>query len=223
MMRGGFAVQWRDVWEKWWPDKKSERTGIPLTDQQRKAISYLLILVVGAAIVMQFTSKKAPFSVVSFQDTKPVLSQEVEPVASPSPSMTSSFEEVMEKRLAGILTQIEGVGNVQVMVSVATGSRLEVARDINGDKTITEETDKQGGKRRVVAERQNEKVVILREGQGAWDKPMILAEHRPVIIGVLVVAEGAQDPGIRLRIGRAVEIAMGIPAHRVTVVPKKIR
>lgn len=63
--------------------------------------------------------------------------------------------------------------------------------------------------------------MILREGQGASDKPIILAEHRPVIAGVLVVAEGARDPSIKLRIGKAVEIAVGVPAHRVTVVPKR--
>lgn len=214
-------MEWRDLWGKWWPDKKTQRAGIPLTDQQRKAMSYLLILVAGAAIVLQFTGTKAPSQVVSTQGVTPLYSQEAEPVAAPSSSLRLGFEEEMEKRLAGILTQIEGVGSVQVMVSVDTGSRLEIARDINGDKTITEETDKQGGKRRVVAERQNEKVVILRDGQGAWDKPIILAEHRPVIAGVLVVAEGARDPGIKLRIGKTVEIAMGIPAHRVTVVPKK--
>ncbi len=214
-------MEWRDLWEKWWPNKKAEQAGIPLTDQQRKATSYLLILVVGAAIVLQLTSTKAPSPVISTQGAQPLHSQKVEPVASPSSSLRLGFEEEMEKRLAGILTQIEGVGSVQVMVSVDTGSRLELARDLNGDKTITEETDKQGGKRRVVAERQNEKVVILREGQGASDKPIILAEHRPVIAGVLVVAEGARDPSIKLRIGKAVEIAVGVPAHRVTVVPKR--
>ena len=106
------------------------------------------------------------------------------------------------------------------MVTLSTGSRLELAKDVNGDQTVTEETDTAGGKRRVVSERWNEKVVILRDGQRNGDSPIILAEHRPKVAGVLVVADGAKDPGIRLLISRAVETAVDIPPHRVPVVPR---
>jgi len=209
------------MWEKWWPSKKSERAGIPLTDQQRKLTGYLLILVIGAALVLQFTATKTSTPALTPQNTASLSTEPVQPVAGGASSLRLGFQEETEKRLAAILAQIEGVGNVQVMVSLGTGPRLEVAQDINGDKTVTEETDKQGGKRRIVSERWNEKVVIVREGQGAQDKPIVLVEHRPVICGVLVVADGARDPGIKLRIGRAVETAIDIPAHRVTVVARK--
>lgn len=213
-------MEWRDLWEKWWPSKKGERTGIPLTDQQRKLTSYLLILVVGAALVLQFTSTKTSTPVLSPQNATSLSTDSAQPVAGAS-SLRPGFQEETERRLSAILAQIEGVGNVHVMVSLSTGPRLQIAQDINGDKTVTEETDKQGGKRRIVSERWNEKVVIVREGQGAQDKPVVLVEHRPVIAGVLVVADGATDSAIKLRIGRAVQTAIDIPAHRVTVVARK--
>mgnify|MGYP001081314741 CR=1 FL=1 len=213
-------MEWRDLWEKWWPSKKGERTGIPLTDQQRKLTTYLLILVVGAALVLQFTSTKTSTPVLSPQNAISLSTDPAQPVAGAS-SLRPGFQEETERRLSAILAQIEGVGNVHVMVSLSTGPRLQIAQDINGDKTVTEETDKQGGKRRIVSERWNEKVVIVREGQGAQDKPVVLVEHRPVIAGVLVVADGATDSAIKLRIGRAVQTAIDIPAHRVTVVARK--
>ena len=214
-------MEWRDLWEKWWPERKSEREHIPLTDKQRRLTGYLVAFVIGAAVLLQFTSNKIPSPALSPGGMEPASHSAVEQVAGLAPSVKLKFEEEIESRLAGILAQIEGVGKVQVMVSVTTGSRLELAHDVNGDKTITEETDNQGGQRRVVAERLNEKVVILREGQGSADKPIVLAEYRPTIGGVLVVADGAKDPGIRLRIARAVATAMDIPAHRVTVVTRK--
>ncbi|NMB44977.1 MAG: hypothetical protein GX998_01040 [Firmicutes bacterium] len=214
-------MQWRDLWEKWWPSRKAERAGVPLTDQQRKLTNCLLILVVAAVMALQFTSTRTSTPAVLPQGAIPVSNQDIQPAAGPTASLRLGFEAELERKLAAILTQIEGVGNVQVMVSLSTGTRLDLAQDVNGDKTITEETDKQGGKRRIVSERRNEKVVIVREGQGAQDRPITLVEHRPVIAGVLVVADGAIEPGIKLRIGRAVETAIDIPAHRISVVARK--
>jgi len=172
-------------------------------------------------MALQFTSTRTSTPAVLPQGAIPVSNQDIQPAAGPTASLRLGFEAELERKLAAILTQIEGVGNVQVMVSLSTGTRLDLAQDVNGDKTITEETDKQGGKRRIVSERRNEKVVIVREGQGAQDRPITLVEHRPVIAGVLVVADGAIEPGIKLRIGRAVETAIDIPAHRISVVARK--
>jgi len=214
-------VQWQDLWDKWWPNRKSKGSGVPLTEKQRKLTTYLLILAVGAMIVLQLTGSKTSSPILTSQSIESSSNQNIEPVAGTASSSPIQFEKEIERRLAAILAQIEGVGNVEVMISLSVGTRLELAQDTNGDKTVTEETDKQGGKRRIVSERLNEKVVIVREGQGTQDKPIVLAEHRPVIAGVLVVADGAKDPGLKLRIGRAVETALDIPAHRITVVARR--
>lgn len=221
-------MEWQDLWEKWWPrkdpnsgqDEEHEREHIPLTTRQRQLTGYLIVSAVVAAMLLQFTGNRHVAPTVS-SGPKPQVQMMVEPVTGGSTSWQRDFEEEMEQGLARMLSQIEGVGTVQVMVSVHTGSRLEVARDINGDKTTTAETDQQGGQRRVVTERFNEKVVIVREGQGSADRPIVLAEYRPVIGGVLVVADGANNPGIKLRITRAVATAVDIPAHRVMVVARK--
>ncbi|NMB23991.1 MAG: hypothetical protein GX986_00490 [Firmicutes bacterium] len=221
-------MEWQDLWEKWWPRREPspgqgqehEREHIPLTTRQRQLTGYLIVSAVIAAMLLQFTgNKRITPTLSSVPNSRDQLV--VEPVTSRMSSWQRSFEEDIENGLAKMLSQIEGVGTVQVMVSVITGSRLEVARDINGDKTTTTETDKQGGQRHVVAERFNEKVVIVREGQGSADKPIVLSEYRPVIGGVLVVADGAKNPGIKLRIARAVATAVDIPAHRVMVVARK--
>ncbi|NLY29343.1 MAG: stage III sporulation protein AG [Firmicutes bacterium] len=212
-------MQLRDLWDKWWPEK-TERSGVPLTDQQRRFTGFLLILILAAALMLQVTSQRGASPVTSPLSSSDSLNGDAEPALGGRSASSSNYEEEIERKLAAILSRIEGVGSVEVMVTFSTGSRLELAQDVNGDETVTEETDTQGGKRRVVSQRWNEKVVILREGQRG-DSPIILAEHRPVVAGVLVVADGAKDPGIRLLISRAVETAIDIPSHRVTVVPRK--
>ena len=218
--KGEMLVQLRDLWDKWWPERKPERSGIPLTDRQRRLTGYLLILILAAALMLQVTSPKSASPVTSQWSSTDNANGEAEPALGGRLASSSNYEEEIERKLAAILSKIDGVGSVEVMVTFSTSSRLELAQDVNGDETVTEETDTQGGKRRVVSQRWNEKVVILREGQRG-DSPIILAEHRPVVAGVLVVADGAKDPGIRLLISRAVETAIDIPSHRVTVVPRK--
>ncbi|MGI6567866.1 MAG: hypothetical protein GX341_04045 [Firmicutes bacterium] len=214
-------MQLRDLWDNWWPKGSVERSGVPLTDRQRKLTGWLLVLVVGAALLLQITGQRPNSPVMQPRGTIDDFHGDNEPAAGSLSASNLSYGEAVERKLAAILSQVDGVGRVEVMVTLSTGSRLELAQDINGDETVTEEADTQGGKRRVVSQRWNEKVVVVREGQRNSDAPIVLTEHRPVIAGVLVAADGAKDPGIRLLISRAVETAIDIPAHRVTVVPRR--
>ncbi|NLJ86745.1 MAG: hypothetical protein GX322_09935 [Firmicutes bacterium] len=211
-------MQWREIWGKWWPETKAKGEGLPLTDGQRKLVSYILVFLIGVASFLQFTS--GTHSPVIFPEAKDIETR-VEPVAGTASLRQFGFEEEVENRLASVLAQMEGVGGTQVLVYVTTGPRLELAHDMNQDKTTTEETDRQGGQRRVVADHLQQKVVILREGQSAGDKPVVVTEHRPTIGGVLVIADGAKDPSMRLRIARAVATAIDIPVHRVEVMARR--
>ena len=229
-------MQWPDLWGKWWPPKDEnpeevpmvttktaaghEREQLPLTNRQRQLTVYLISLAIIAAVLLQFTSKRGVAPILS-DAVGPGQPDDVVTVAGAGSSLEEKFVRELEVALEKTLSQIEGVGAVEVMISVLVGSRLEVAKDVNGDKTTTVETDKEGGQRQVITERINEKVVIVREGQGSSDKPIVLAEHRPTIAGVLVVADGAKNPGIKLRITRAVTTAVDIPAHRVMVAARK--
>jgi len=211
-----------DFWGKWRPGKKPERSGIPLTDGQRRLTGALLLLILTAVLMLQLTShNKDPSPAASLWNTPSSTNGGAEPALGGGSAASPSYEEQVERKLAAILSRIEGVGSVEVMVSLSTGSRLELAQDIDGDETVTEETDTQGGKRRVVSKRWNERVVVIRDGQKNGDSPIVLAEHRPLVAGVLVVADGAKDPTLRLLISRAVETAIGVPPHRVTVVPRR--
>ncbi len=47
--------------------------------------------------------------------------------------------------------------------------------------------------------------------------PIILVEREPEIRGVIVVAEGAADPAVRLSLQRAVQAVTGVPLSCIEV------
>ncbi|MCL2229416.1 MAG: stage III sporulation protein AG, partial [Firmicutes bacterium] len=50
--------------------------------------------------------------------------------------------------------------------------------------------------------------------------PIVVTETKPQIRGVVVVASGASDPGVRLAILRAVQTLVGDPGVRVEVLAR---
>lgn len=117
------------------------------------------------------------------------------------------YEERTQCCLTEILTQIKGVGEVKVFVTLDRGSSVVLAQ------SVTEET-KNSGESRI-----SKNPVILRS-DGNKEAPLIIEEYQPVIRGVLVVAAGAENPDIRYQIFKAVQAALHLPMYRIEVLPK---
>lgn len=143
------------------------------------------------------------------------------PRATAAPKAPASYEEILKQQLAATLSQMEGVGEVSIQITLASGPEFEYAQKVTQTTKITQEQDRAGGNRVINEKNENREVTIVREDQGRADRPVIIVEKRPQIQGVLVVADGARDPVIRARLSRAVRTVLGIPAHRVQVLPRK--
>jgi stage III sporulation protein AG len=83
----------------------------------------------------------------------------------------------------------------------------------------TDETDREGGKRNVEDQSIDEKVVIVREGDK--EAPIVVRTDKPAVRGVLIVAKGADNIEVKKMIINAVTRMLGVPSHRVSVLPKK--
>ena len=130
-------------------------------------------------------------------------------------SKIGAMERELENKLQGDISQMEGVGKVQVSVSFATGLKNEYARNDNVTKNTSKETDKAGGTRETTQVTENNQVVM----PNGSSQPVVVMEDRPEIAGVLVIAEGARDPKVREGIHTAVQTLLNIPSARITVVP----
>jgi len=61
--------------------------------------------------------------------------------------------------------------------------------------------------------------VLLRDPQGN-ELPLVVEEGEPRYRGVLVVARGVEDPEVKARVIEALQVLLGLPAHRITVLPR---
>lgn len=132
---------------------------------------------------------------------------------------TSGGDET-EIRLKSILSQIQGVGKVDVMISYYTTRENVPAYDIQKNQSSTEEKDSEGGTRSIKQE-EYDSTLVYEDSAAGGKIPVILKEVEPGVKGVLVVAEGADSVEVRERICNAVTVVLDIPVHRVQVAQRK--
>lgn len=124
----------------------------------------------------------------------------------------TSYDTQLEKRLEEILGRIEGVGDVQVMVTLAGSKTKVLAEETTQSVESTDEKDSTGGTRATNRENTQNKIVMA-EGS----KPYIIKEEMPEISGVLVVAGGGDDSYVKESIIQSVSSLLDIPVHKVSV------
>lgn len=129
------------------------------------------------------------------------------------------YETQYENQLKDALETIVGVGDVMVLVNVDASALKVLEKNITSQSQTTNETDREGGKRKVEDQSRTEEVVII--GEGEQKKPIILTTKKPPIRGVLVVAKGAENIQVKQWIVEAVTRLLDVPSHRVSVLPKK--
>ncbi|PEJ56998.1 stage III sporulation protein AG [Bacillus sp. AFS002410] len=136
-----------------------------------------------------------------------------------SSSKIEEFERKYEQQLTDTLNNMAGVSNVKVEVNLE-GSEKKVYQTNKTNRTQeTDETDKQGGKRNIDDQSQEEQVVIIDNGDK--QEPVIVETEMPRIRGVLVIAKGADNLEVKSMIREAVTRLLDVPSYRVSVLPKK--
>ena len=133
-----------------------------------------------------------------------------------SGSSASDYVRKLEADLASILSKIQDAGRVSVMITLESGAEIIPAKDESTSDKVTNEKDTSGGTR-IINEKTTDDKIVFTAAQGGNSKPLIIKEINPEVKGVIVVAEGAKDSKVKLKISRAVQTVLDIPAYRVTV------
>lgn len=126
---------------------------------------------------------------------------------------TSDYASELEGKLEKILSQVEGAGKVMVLVTFKDSGELIVKSDIS-ESTKTEGVTADG---QLIGEKKvEEKVIFGKESDGSLS-PYITKTVYPEISGVLVLAQGASDTGVMVRLTEAVSAALGIEINKIKV------
>lgn len=122
--------------------------------------------------------------------------------ASVEESQISDYVLSLENRLESALTKVEGAGNVSVVITIESGMETVLA---------TEKTVKQIGS---TVETTESPVIIN-------GKPIVLKEMYPKIIGVMIVAEGANNISVLSRIQQATVSLLDININQIEILTMK--
>lgn len=131
----------------------------------------------------------------------------------------STYEKMYEDRLTDILDNIRGVSDAKVMVTIDSSEEMVYAIDEQENKQTTSEQDKNGGNRTVTTLDKNGKIILTK--QNGSDKPLVVKTIKPRVRGVVVVAKGAEEVKIQALITEAVQRALDVPPHKISIMPKK--
>lgn len=98
------------------------------------------------------------------------------------------YNKKIEKELCELLRKVDGVGDVQVMITLASS---EERVTLQNDSATTESTGEDGtGSKRQKESATTESVLVRKDGQ---DTPYLVQILTPEIEGVVVVASGADS------------------------------
>ena len=127
--------------------------------------------------------------------------------------VSPSYEQELEARIGRLLSQVEGVGEADVMV-VLKSSEERVYR-VDQNRMVSEldgNEASQGEKRQELSE----STVLAGQDQ----EPVIEKELRPEISGIVISAEGGGSAVVRAEVSEAMEALFGLPQHKIKVLKR---
>lgn len=137
----------------------------------------------------------------------------------------SDYEQTLEMRLEQILQGMDGVGTVQVMITLKDQGEAVVEKDVSvrqdtGSGGYDQDSDREtaGG----FGNHESSESTVFSQSDGD-EMPFVNKEVLPQIDGVLIVAEGGADASVRKNISEAVEALFGLDAHKIKIVKMKTK
>ena len=130
------------------------------------------------------------------------------------------YVQKLEERLLELVGEIEGVGNVKIMITLQNSGEYVFAQEEkrNTDKQ-TEPAVTQAAR---TSEKENvERKYVLVENDDGRRQALVKTQLEPSVQGVVIVCGGADDICVQYRVVNVVTTALNIPSTRVCV--EKIR
>lgn len=134
--------------------------------------------------------------------------EEAEAGSTDAPAQTEEtaleqYKETMERELVELLRRVEGVGDVEVMLTL---------RASNEKVTLKDNNSRNGS---------NEEETVLVEDSERNSSPYVIQEREPELEGVVIVCDGGDDAGIKREITEAVGALFQIESHKIKIMKGK--
>ena len=176
----------------------------------------IVILLIGIGLIIPWQSNEDKQAATDFYEDETDRTPE-----QISNEGLNGIELNLEQRLKNILSQIKGVGEVEVTVLLASGPRFDYAVNVSTIEKQIDEKDQSGGVRTTTEITEDGQLVIVRSDRTGGEEPVVTQEYKPDIQGVLVVAEGADNPRVKANLLNAITTILDLEAHKVDIQSKE--
>ena len=120
------------------------------------------------------------------------------------------YIDALEEKLRQILSDVKGVGSVEVMITLKDGGERIVEKDAASSESQSDDSS---------AKTNSETSVMVKDDSS--NSPYISKVLEPEIEGVLISCEGASNPEVVVKITEAVQALFDVPAHKIVVLEQK--
>lgn len=181
-----------------------ERKPAKLTKITQWLLKYkyaMLVLLVGIVLLLWPTGKSDKTKVTAVQEENnetTILS-------------TMSELEQLELELAKTLSQVQGAGEVQVMLTLKTGTQYIYQTDLTQDEQEQDDHTQRSSTR---------STVIVSAGS-SQQQAVISQTIYPTYQGAVVISQGADNAAVKLDLVNAVSSLTGLSADKITVIKMK--
>lgn len=151
---------------------------------------YVLLVIVVGLVLLLFPGEKSPVG-------------EGSQVVSPQNVETGFDLGALERKMAAALSEIEGAGEVTVLLTVQNSPRKVLAQD--GSTTQREGTREESAQ-----------TVVVSKGSGAQEA-VLIEQVYPDFQGALVISAGGEKPTVRLKLVEAVSALTGLGADQISI------
>ena len=190
-----------------------EKMDIKQLIQKIGVTRFIVIVLAGIALlVLSLPSGSLTGSATADNDQKSVSSKDTQKLAWDA---TEQYIKIQEKETENILSKVQGIGKVDVMITLASSEEKVTMQDNDVSNDDTAQTQKDGeSQNRSQYTSRSENVLIEQDGTKS---PYVVQINSPKIEGICVVAKGAQNSTMKTEIIEAIQALFSIEAHKIKV------
>lgn len=180
----------------------------------------LIVLVLAGIllVVIALPTKEKTQETVAEKNETESMTQEKSTKSAEEPDYYDLYEytDYLEKKLSQMLSQMRGVGQVSVMITLEASAKQIVEKEETMSRNNTSENDGEGGTRSIYDMETGQQTVYNKvdNTQSPYVNQVIL----PEISGILIVAQGAETTTVKKSIVEIAQALFGVDAHKISVV-----
>lgn len=125
------------------------------------------------------------------------------------------YQTKLEEELAEFLSQVKGIGEVEVLIYLSATQEYVVEKDVPSHQVMSQDGN---GKS---SEENREEGTVYTVNESGDQVPFISQTKHPAIKGVVIAADGAGHENIRIQIIRTVMALYGVEANKIDVLERK--